>query len=115
MSETHHYMYVLLCSDDTLYTGYTVDVQARVAAHNAGTGAKYTRARRPVTLVACAEFETKHEAMSAEYHFKRLSRKEKERALSQDAPFEDVVRDMLGQQAEDDPDIRQGPHANCTD
>lgn len=91
----HFYMYVLHCADDTLYTGYTVDVEARVASHNAGTGAKYTKARRPVALLASARFATKHEAMSAEYRFKQLTRKEKERALSQDAPFEDVLRELF--------------------
>ena len=43
-----HYMYVLECADGSLYTGYAVDVQARLAVHNAGKGAKYTRARLPV-------------------------------------------------------------------
>lgn len=73
-----HYMYVLTCSDGTFYTGYTIDVQLRIRAHNAGKGAKYTRSRTPVELAAQVKFSTKHEAMSAEYHFKRLSRKKKE-------------------------------------
>lgn len=72
-----HFMYVLICADETLYTGYTTDVEKRVETHNAGKGAKYTAARRPVQLLAHAMFETKHEAMSAEYHFKQLSRAEK--------------------------------------
>lgn len=72
-----HFMYVLICADETLYTGYTIDLQKRIEAHNAGKGAKYTAARRPVRLLAHAAFETKHEAMSAEYHFKQLSRAEK--------------------------------------
>ncbi len=76
-----HYLYVLECADGTLYTGYTVDVAQRIAAHNEGRGAKYTRARTPVSLVASAEFETKHEAMSAEYRFKQLSRAEKDAVL----------------------------------
>lgn len=79
-----HYMYVLECADGTLYTGYAVDVERRVAAHNAGRGAKYTRSRLPVTLVANAEFASKHDAMSAEYRFKRLTREEKIRLLSDD-------------------------------
>ncbi len=70
-------MYVLRCADGTLYAGYAVDVEARIAAHNAGKGAKYTKARRPVMLEACAAFPTKHEAMSAESRFKRLSRAQK--------------------------------------
>ena len=72
-----HFMYVLICADETLYTGYTTDVEKRIETHNAGKGAKYTAARRPVRLLAYAAFETKHEAMSAEYRFKRLSRAEK--------------------------------------
>ena len=79
-----HYMYVLECADGTLYTGYAVDVERRVAVHNAGRGAKYTRSRLPVTLVANAEFASKHDAMSAEYRFKRLTREEKIRLLSDD-------------------------------
>lgn len=78
-----HYMYVVKCADGTLYTGYSPDVEARVAAHNAGKGAKYTKTRRPVELVGSAAFETKHEAMSAEWHFKRLTRPDKEALLAQ--------------------------------
>lgn len=68
------FVYVLACADGTLYTGYTNDVEQRVRTHNAGKGAKYTRGRTPVELVAQARFATKHEAMSAEFRFKRLSR-----------------------------------------
>ena len=89
-----HYMYVVKCADGTLYTGYSPDVEARVAAHNAGKGAKYTKTRLPVELIASAAFSTKHEAMSAEWHFKRLSRLQKDellrRALAGE-PFEDVL------------------------
>lgn len=70
-------VYMVRCSDGTLYTGYTVDVDGRVAAHNAGTGARYTRSRRPVSLVAEASFSTRHEAMRAESLIKRLTRAEK--------------------------------------
>ena len=87
-------MYVVKCADGTLYTGYSPDVEARVAAHNAGKGAKYTKTRRPVELVGSAAFETKHEAMSAEWHFKQLSRAKKDELLariSAGEPFEDVL------------------------
>ena len=87
-----HFMYVLRCADDTLYTGYAVDVEARVRVHNAGTGAKYTAARRPVTLEASAAFSSKHEAMSAEYRFKRLSREEKLNLISRAADMEAFSR-----------------------
>lgn len=88
-----HFMYVVRCADGTLYTGYSPDVEARVAAHNAGKGAKYTKARRPVELVASAAFASKHEAMSAEWHFKHLTRARKEELLGQAArePLEDVL------------------------
>ena len=72
-----HFMYVLRCADDTLYAGYAVDVEARVRVHNAGTGARYTRSRRPVSLAAEAAFPTRHEAMRAEALIKRLDRAEK--------------------------------------
>ena len=75
------YLYVLECADGTWYTGYTVDVAERVRAHNAGAGAKYTRSRLPVRLLAQAAYATKHEAMSAEYRFKRLTRRQKERLV----------------------------------
>lgn len=75
-------MYVLECVDGSLYTGYAVDVRRRLEAHNAGRGAKYTRARRPVKLLAYAGFATKHDAMRAEYRFKQLSRDEKDALLA---------------------------------
>lgn len=76
------FVYVLACADGTLYTGYTNDVEQRVRTHNAGKGAKYTRGRTPVKLVAQARFATKHEAMSAEFRFKRLSRAAKDDLLA---------------------------------
>ena len=72
-----NYTYILRCSDDTLYCGWTNDLEKSLAAHNAGTAAKYTRTRRPVELVYYEEFETKQEAMSREYHIKKLTREEK--------------------------------------
>lgn len=91
--KTGYFMYVVRCSDGTFYTGYATDVERRVATHNAGAGAKYTRTRRPVELVAHAGFATKHEALSAEYHFKRLGRADKDALLAkaQLTPFEDVL------------------------
>lgn len=93
------YLYVLECADGTWYTGYTVDVDERVRAHNAGAGAKYTRSRLPVRLLAQATYATKHEAMSAEYRFKRLTRRQKERLVRRAArervPFERVLRAIM--------------------
>lgn len=72
-----NYTYILECSDGSLYTGWTNDIEKRLNAHNSGQGAKYTKSRRPVKLVYKEEFETKEEAMSREYAIKRLTRAEK--------------------------------------
>ena len=61
-----NYTYILKCKDGSLYTGWTNDLEQRVAAHNTGKGAKYTRGRGPVELVYLEEFDTKQEAMSKE-------------------------------------------------
>lgn len=71
------FTYILRCADGTLYTGWTNDLQKRLAAHNAGTGAKYTRTRRPVELVYWERFSSKQEAMSREWAIKQFSRNEK--------------------------------------
>jgi putative endonuclease len=72
-----HYIYIVECSDGSLYTGYTTDVSRRVSEHNSGSGAKYTRGRTPVELVYTETFESKSEAMSREYEIKQLSRNQK--------------------------------------
>ncbi len=76
-----HYVYVLECADETLYTGYTTDVERRVNEHDSGAGAKYTRGRTPVELVHTEEYETKSAAMSREDEIKQLSRSEKEQLI----------------------------------
>ncbi len=70
-------MYIVHCATGSLYTGYTKDIEARIAAHNAGKGGRYTRAHRPVELVACWSFATKREALQIEYRIKQLSRQKK--------------------------------------
>lgn len=72
-----NYTYILSCSDGTLYTGWTNDLEKRLKAHNEGKGAKYTKTRRPVSLVYHEEFDTKEEAMKREYAIKKLSRTKK--------------------------------------
>ena len=72
-----NYTYIVKCSDGSLYTGWTNNLEKRIKDHNAGRGAKYTKARRPVVLVYKEEFQTKQEAMKREWEIKRLSRKEK--------------------------------------
>lgn len=71
------YTYMLECRDGSLYTGWTNNLEKRVACHNAGKGGKYTASRLPVKLVYYETFETKQEAMRREYAIKQLSRKEK--------------------------------------
>ena len=72
-----NYTYILECSDGSFYCGWTNDLHARIACHNAGKGGKYTRSRLPVKLVYCEAFPTKEEAMSREWHIKRLTRAQK--------------------------------------
>ena len=71
------FTYILVCADGTLYTGWTNDLEKRLAAHNAGRGAKYTRSRRPVRLFYYEEFEEKCEAQRRECEIKRLPREKK--------------------------------------
>ena len=80
-----HYAYLLRCADGTFYAGYTTDPERRVAEHNAGEGAKYTRGRTPVELVHVESFESRSAAMSREYELKQLRREEKA-ALADDGP-----------------------------
>jgi len=72
-----NYVYILQCHDGTLYTGWTTDLEARFAAHNEGSGAKYTKGRGPVTLLYSETFESKSEALKREIAIKKLSRAEK--------------------------------------
>jgi putative endonuclease len=76
-----HWVYVVECSDGSYYTGYTTDVERRVAEHDDGEGAKYTRGRTPVELVHRERYESKSAAMRREHEMKQLSRAEKERLV----------------------------------
>ena len=69
--------YILRCADGTLYTGITNDINKRIAAHNAGTASKYTRARRPLTLVFVEDCADKSAALKREMEIKGLSRAKK--------------------------------------
>lgn len=77
------YFYVLLCADKSLYGGFTNNLQHRLAAHNSGKVAKYTRNHRPVKLIYFEEFPTKSEALKAEYAFKHQARSKKITYLKQ--------------------------------
>lgn len=72
-----NYVYILRCGDNTLYTGWTNNLEKRIEAHSSGKGAKYTRARLPVKLVYFEEFDEKKSAMKREYEIKQLSREKK--------------------------------------
>ena len=76
-----NYTYIVKCSDKTFYTGWTNDLEKRIEMHNSGKGAKYTKARLPVELVYYEAFDTKEEAMSREWHIKRISRSEKQKLI----------------------------------
>jgi len=77
MGNSDFYTYMVECADGTLYTGWTTNPQKRLDCHNQGKGAKYTRARRPVTLRALWRFDSKSEAMRFEVELKRLPRQQK--------------------------------------
>jgi putative endonuclease len=75
------FVYIVRCADGTLYTGWTADVGRRIAQHNAGRGARYTRMRRPVVLVYREETPDRSTAMRREVAIKRLDRERKERLV----------------------------------
>ncbi|MFT5360090.1 MAG: putative endonuclease [Candidatus Paceibacteria bacterium] len=79
VNKMEYYTYIIKCADDTLYTGIATDLVRRVAEHNGAgkLGSKYTRARRPVSLVYSAEFPNRSESMKEESRIKKLSKKEK--------------------------------------
>ena len=73
-----YYVYIVECSDNTLYTGFTNDLDNRIKTHNTGKGAKYTRGRLPVKLVYYEEYTDKSKAMSREWFIKhKMTRDEK--------------------------------------
>ena len=80
-----HYVYVIRCSDDSYYTGYTTDVERRVTEHDAGDGAKYTRGRTPVELVHVERYDSQSAAMQREHEIKQLRRRKKERLVEDEA------------------------------
>lgn len=73
-----YYIYILECNDGTYYTGYTTHIERRLAMHNQGKGAKYTRGRRPVSLIYWESFDEKSKALKREYEIKQMSRSKKE-------------------------------------
>ena len=76
------FVYILRCSDGTLYTGWTNDLKKRLEKHNNGLGAKYTRSRRPCKMVFFTQVSSKKRAMQIEYRIKKLKKKYKENIVS---------------------------------
>ena len=74
---TRHFVYIVECSDGSLYTGYTTDPARRIAEHNAGAGSRYTRSRRPVRLLHLEELKGRSAALRREIAIKRMQRREK--------------------------------------
>lgn len=89
--KNEHLFYVLECSDGSYYAGYTNDLEKRIRTHNEGKGAKYTRAKLPVRLVYQESYETKPEAMRAEYRFKQLARAAKERYMGKGLSSDEIT------------------------
>jgi putative endonuclease len=77
-----HYVYLLICEDGSYYTGYTSDVASRFEKHMKGYGARYTRMRKPKSIVHVEEFRTRAEAMRRERQVKSLSHREKGQLVS---------------------------------
>lgn len=97
VSAAHWTIYLLRCADDSLYAGITSDLPARLAAHNAGRGAKYTRGRLPVTVAWSRGRQPPTVARRLEYALKQLSRADKLRLVDGDAAlWRRVRRDTLG-------------------
>lgn len=82
MEEEHNYTYMVRCKDGTLYTGWTNRIKKRIADHNNGKGAKYTKSRGPVELAYLEISDTRQEAMKKEAAYKKLTRPEKEQLIA---------------------------------
>lgn len=78
-----HHVYVLACADGSYYTGYTTDVERRVAEHNEGEGARYTRGRTPVELEHVETYDSRSAALQREHEVKTLSHEEKAALVGQ--------------------------------
>ena len=88
------YVYVARCADDTLYCGIARDLAARIAAHDAGKGARYTRGRGPLTVVLRRRCASKGDALRLEYAFKQLSRAEKEALVARPRRLTALARSL---------------------
>lgn len=75
------YVYILRCADDSLYCGYTTDVEKRFEKHKSGKGARYTRSHLPLEVVYVEEFENKSDALKREHEIKSMTKSQKEKLL----------------------------------
>lgn len=78
-----NYVYILRCSDGSLYCGWTTDLQGRLRKHNQGKGARYTRSRLPVEMIYHETYADRHEALSREWQIKQMKREDKLRLIGQ--------------------------------
>lgn len=88
-AEKANYTYLLRCADGSLYCGWTNDLVKRLTAHNAGTGGRYTRSRRPVELAWYTVSGTKQQAMHLEARIKQLRRSQKEALVSEEVQIDE--------------------------
>lgn len=77
-----YFIYILLCSDGSFYTGYTNNIEKRLKMHFTGKGAKYTKSHGPVKIIHQESFQTKSEALKREYEIKQMTKSEKEKLIS---------------------------------
>jgi putative endonuclease len=78
-----HFVYLLKCKDNTLYCGYTNNLEKRISTHNSGKASKYTRGRLPVKLIYVEEHSSKSSALKKEYKIKQLSKNKKKQLVKQ--------------------------------
>ncbi len=85
------FLYLIECADGSLYTGIATDVEARFCAHASGKGARYTRARKPLRVLASFELAGRSEALRAEYRVKRLSAQQKRALIAGERTLESLL------------------------
>ena len=89
------FVYILKCSDGSLYTGYTNDLEKRLKAHNKGIASKYTSSRLPVEMVFSEECKDKSDALKKEYFIKTLSRGIKIKLINKNLSLQDLYDEYL--------------------
>lgn len=82
-NSSRYYVYILLCRDDSYYTGYTHDLKIRLEQHRKGRGSRYTRMKKPKKIVYIEEFTSRSDAMTREKEIKRLTHREKAKIITE--------------------------------